>query len=48
MNFLIERYLDHLHKAYEAERKEDYEARKYHIDMAGSIIRIAAKAETKI
>ena len=42
---LIKKYLEHLHKAYEAERSEDYEARRYHIDIAGSIIRIAAKAE---
>lgn len=44
---LIEKYLEHLHKAYEAERQENYEARRYHIDMAGSILRIAAKAEIK-
>ena len=46
-NVLIEKYLEHLNKAYEAERREDYGARRYHVDMAGSIIRIAAKAEIK-
>jgi len=46
-NVLIKKYLEHLHKAYEAERKEDYEARRYHIMVSSMLLRQKQKLTNK-
>ena len=42
----MKKYLEQIELAYEAEKQEDYIARRHHINIAGDIIRIAAKIET--
>jgi hypothetical protein len=41
----LNKYLEQIQLAYEAEKKEDYVARRHHLDIAGDIVRIAAKIE---
>jgi hypothetical protein len=45
-SILFEKYIQHLIDACDAEKVGNVEMRKYHIDLAGILIRVCTKGET--